>query len=150
MANEKKSFKAALKAPQPPKGGDMNFKNPSVLNSANPAIYMELKRQAKEMRNNPTGAEAILWNSIKNNKLGIKFRQQHIIDNFIVDFCSINAGLIIEVDGEIHDQQQEADAERTKILESYGYKVIRFSNQEILENLDKVILNIQDESQKLL
>lgn len=96
-----------------PKG---DFK-PSVISSADPFLYEQLEQKAKEMRANPTVAEAKLWEQLKNKKLGIKFRQQHVIDRFIVDFCSLEYGLVIEVDGSIHDTRKEADEERTKILE---------------------------------
>src|SRR6056297_1577032 len=100
-------------APQPPKGG---MKSPSVLKSSNSALYGELSRRAKEMRKNPTKAERILWERLRNKQLGPKFRQQHIVNKFIVDFCSIEKALVIEVDGDIHDKQKEADEQRRKIL----------------------------------
>lgn len=126
-------------APKSPKG---DFK-PSVISSADPFLYEQLQEKAKEMRANPTEAESKLWEALKNKNIGIKFRQQHIIDRFIVDFCSIEYGLIIEVDGSIHNNQKEADEERTKILEFRGYKIIRFSNDDVLHSLDFVIKTIK-------
>lgn len=141
----------AWKAPQPPEGGDKSahlsdssVRIPSVLHSANPYLYKELKIKAEEMRANPTDAEKLLWEKLKNKQLGIKFRQQHIINKFIVDFCSIKSALIIEVDGKIHNTQIEADAERTGILEQEGYKVIRFTNNEIYNDIDKVLNKIKE------
>lgn len=99
---------------------------------------------AKEMRNNPTPAEAALWECLKSKKLGDKFRRQHPIDDFIVDFVSLSKKLVIEVDGEIHNQQKEKDAERTSILNQLGYKVIRFTNDEVLANTDSVLEKIQE------
>lgn len=98
-----------------------------------------LLEKAKEMRNNPTEAEKILWLNLKSKALDYKFRQQHLIDDFIVDFVCLSKKLIIEVDGEIHNDQVEADAERTKILNEKGFKVIRFNNKEILNNIDSVL-----------
>jgi len=132
-------------APQPPKGG---AKSPSVLNSPNPALYAELSEKAKQMRANPTVAEKILWDKLKNIQLGVKFRQQHIINKFIVDFCSISKSLIIEVDGEIHKKQREVDEQRTKILEHEGYRVIRFKNEQIKNNIEDVLQKIKEEIKK--
>ncbi len=97
---------------------------------------------AKRMRNNPTLAEKILWEKLKGKKLDYKFRQQHLIDNYIVDFVCLAKKLIIEVDGKIHDFQIAEDAERTKTLESKGYKIIRFKNKEVIDNIDKVLETI--------
>ena len=92
--------------------------------------------------------EEILWKKLRYKQLGIKFRQQHIINKFIVDFCSIEKALIIEVDGKIHEQQKEADAQRSKILEKEGYRVIRFTNEEVINNIDFVIYRIKEALQK--
>ncbi len=155
-------------APQPPEGGvrscqrsewgdlskslsgnlgaNLSVRIPSVLHSAIPVLYKILKIRAEEMRANPTKAEKVLWEKLRNKQLGIKFRQQHIINKFIVDFCSIKSALIIEVDGKIHINQKEADAERTRILEQEGYKVIRFTNKEVLTDINKVLNTIKEAS----
>jgi leucyl-tRNA synthetase len=104
-----------------------------------------LLERAKEMRNNPTEAEKILWLNLKSKALDFKFRQQHLIDDYIVDFVCLSKKLVIEVDGEIHNAQQEADAERTKVLNEKGFKVIRFNNKEILNNIDSVLNIIKHE-----
>ncbi|SNR70792.1 DUF559 domain-containing protein [Flavobacterium sp. ov086] len=104
-----------------------------------------LLERAKEMRNNPTEAEKTLWLHLKSKGLEAKFRQQHLIDDFIVDFVCLSKKLIIEVDGGIHDSQQEADAKRTEILNEKGFKVIRFNNKEILNNIDSVLTIIKHE-----
>ena len=132
-------------APQPPKGG---VKSPSVLKSSNPALYGELSKRAKEMRNNPTKAERMLWERLKNKQLGAKFRQQHIVNKYIVDFCSIEKALVIEVDGDIHDKQKEADAQRSKILEKEGFTIIRFKNEEVINNIEFVISKIEETLKK--
>jgi len=140
-------------APRPPEGGDrisqvsdLSIRIPSVLSSSNPSLYKELKIKAEEMRSNPTEAEKLLRERLRNKQLGIKFRQQHVINKFIVDFCSLKSALIIELDGEIHKYQKEADAERTIILEYEGYKVIRFNNNEVLNDIDTVLNKIKEAS----
>uniref|UniRef100_UPI00404B7648 leucine--tRNA ligase n=1 Tax=Flavobacterium sp. TaxID=239 RepID=UPI00404B7648 len=102
---------------------------------------------AKEHRKNPTEAEKILWNSLRNKNLGEKFRQQHLIDNYIVDFACLSKKLVIEVDGGYHNTQEQKllDNDRTIILESKGYKVIRFTNEEIIGNLENVLTEIKSE-----
>ncbi len=127
---------------------DFERLKPSVINSADPALYSIMKEKAIEMRNNPTPAECVLWEQLRNKQLGVKFRQQHIINRFIVDFCSVEKALIIEVDGKIHETQEEADAERTQVLEKHGYRVIRFSNEEVLNNLETVVDKIKEELSK--
>lgn len=127
------------RAPLPTKGEG----KPSVLKSANPALYVQLEECAKEMRAKPTEAEAALWEQLRNKKLGIKFRQQHVIDKFIADFCCIEAGLIVEVDGDIHDSQKIVDEQRTEILEHLGYRVVRFTNEEVLNNINVVLNSIK-------
>ncbi|MDD3050401.1 MAG: DUF559 domain-containing protein, partial [Candidatus Cloacimonetes bacterium] len=139
-------------APQPPKGGE-SYKSTlgdleasisvaRVLNSANKYLYPQLKEKAKEMRNNPTPCEKILWNELQNKKLGYKFRRQHVIDKFIVDFFCIEKSLIIEVDGEIHNNQIERDEERDDILRGLGCYIIRFKNEEVIDNLSSVLKKI--------
>ena len=98
-----------------------------------------LLNKAKEMRNNPTEAEKIVWMNLKSKALGYKFRQQHLIADYIVDFVCLSRKIIIEVDGEIHENQLEADAERTKVLNEKGFKVLRFNNKEVLNNIDSVL-----------
>lgn len=91
-----------------------------------------------------TPAETVLWEYLKSNKLGIRFRRQHVIANFIPDFVALSCKLIIEVDGEIHDFQKEYDDDRTFLLQERGFRVIRFKNEEVLNNIDKVIEQIKN------
>jgi len=107
-----------------------------------------LLEKAVEMRNNPTQAEEALWECLKTKQLGDKFRRQHLIDDFIVDFVCLSKKLVIEVDGKIHDSQQEKDAERTSVLNSLGYEVIRFKNEEVLGDTTTVIETIQEHLSK--
>jgi len=97
-----------------------------------------LKNFARENRKNQTEAEAIIWNEVRNSKLGVKFRRQHSFGGYIADFASIPAKLIIEIDGEIHDRKKEYDEIRTKFLNYFGFKVIRFTNEEVKYNFEKV------------
>ncbi|GAA4280594.1 leucine--tRNA ligase [Gaetbulibacter aestuarii] len=118
-------------------------KKPGYMTGGNnSAILLE---KAKAMRANPTEAEAALWSQLRNKNLESKFRQQHLIGDFIVDFVCLRKRLIIEVDGKIHDSQKEADAQRTEILENDGFKVIRFTNEEVLGNIEGVLKSIEHE-----
>jgi very-short-patch-repair endonuclease len=99
--------------------------------------------QAGELRKELTPAERKLWAVLKNEQLlGIKFRRQHAIGKYIPDFCAIQEKLIIELDGSQHLEQEEYDKERTQYLESQGYKVIRFWNNQIMNDMNGVILAI--------
>lgn len=85
----------------------------------------------------------MLWQALKNRQLnGWKFRVQHPIESFVVDFYCPQHRLIIEVDGAVHDQQVEYDAARTEKLNHLGYQVIRFCNQEVLSDLRSVLQKI--------
>jgi very-short-patch-repair endonuclease len=100
-------------------------------------------QRAKELRRQMTPEEQTLWQHLRANRLhGFHFRRQQIIDGFIADFYCHAAGLVIEVDGEIHEQQAEYDAERDKVLSARGLHLLRIKNEEVTENLDKVLLRI--------
>lgn len=95
------------------------------------------------MRTNPTPAEKALWVRLRNCQvLGCKFRRQHSLERFIVDFYSSEAMLVIEVDGDIHLQTQEADAIRQEVLESMGLHVLRFTNDQVLTEIEEVVEQI--------
>lgn len=100
------------------------------------------KHQAIQLRKASTPAESKLWSRIRNDHLGVTFRRQHAVGIYIPDFCSPKAKLIIELDGSQHLEQQEYDAERTRYLESQGYRVLRFWNHEVMKDIDGVILVI--------
>jgi very-short-patch-repair endonuclease len=95
------------------------------------------------MRKNPTPTERIIWEQVKTMKLGVKFRRQHIIDKYIVDFACVEKKLILEIDGKIHLHQKEADQERQKFLESQGFKFLRFTNKQVTTDLQKVLQTIK-------
>ncbi len=100
----------------------------------------EMRMRARELRKRATPAEKILWEQLRNRRLnGIKFRRQHVLGRSIVDFCSPEYRLVIELDGEFHREQVYQDQARTQELEDYGYRVIRFWNHEVEQNLDTVL-----------
>ena len=117
--------------------------------TANKDFYPPIKSIRDDLKREMTDAEKILWGHLKNKKLGVKFRRQHIVDCYIPDFVSLSINLIIEVDGKIHLKQKNRDIERTKHLERLGYVVLRFTNEEIEENLDKVLQIIMLNIEKL-
>ena len=86
-----------------------------------------------------TPAEKILWQELRGNKPGVHFRSQQVIAGFIVDFYCHKAGLVVEVDGDIHDLQQEEDARRKKVLREFGLRTMRFRNEDVLGNLPAVV-----------
>ncbi|MSR58593.1 MAG: endonuclease domain-containing protein [Planctomycetaceae bacterium] len=95
---------------------------------------------ARQLRNEATIPERALWDRISNRRLdGCRFRRQVSLGDYIVDFVCHERRLIIEVDGAFHQQQQEKDASRTAWLESQGYRVLRYWNGEVLENMEGVI-----------
>ena len=106
-----------------------------------------LEEFAQKHRKNPTDAERILWNFLKGGKLGYHFRRQHIILDFIPDFVCLSKQLIIEIDGGYHSEGEQPllDAERTKVLLEQGFKVLRFTNEEVIGNIESVIRTITKE-----
>jgi very-short-patch-repair endonuclease len=130
--------------PQPPLGGEkgMAFK----FQTADPTLYTQLKEFAAQNRKNQTEAESILWSLLQKRQLRVPFRRQHIIGNYIADFACLPLKLIIEVDGGYHSlsEQQVNDAERTAWLESKGFTVLRFTNEEITSNTNNVINKIKE------
>ena len=114
---------------------------------ANPDWYPLLKENAKLMRLFPTEAEAYLWLFIKNKALGVTFRRQVVILDYIADFYSSELELIIEIDGGYHFQGEQIilDKARTERLTNKGYRIIRFTNEEVLDNIEEVIKNIRKE-----
>ena len=100
------------------------------------------RHQAIKLRKEPTPAERKLWSRIRNDQLGVTFRRQHAVGNYIPDFCCPKAKLIIELDGSQHLEQEKYDEERTNYFQSLGYKVIRFWNSEVMNNMESVLLVI--------
>jgi very-short-patch-repair endonuclease len=110
-----------------------------------PRSSTQIKSRAAELRAAATKAEAALWEHLRGRRLeGVKFRRQHPIGPYIVDLCSPAQKLIIELDGGQHRGQQAADAERTAKLESLGYRVLRFWNDDVLQETDRVLRVIRE------
>jgi very-short-patch-repair endonuclease len=109
---------------------------------AKPIIF----ERAKYLRENMTDTEKILWNELKLNKIdGYRFKAQHPIDIYVVDFYCHKAKLVIEIDGKMHEFQKNEDISRADEIKSFGLKVIRFSNNDIRKNLTNVIEKIRKE-----
>ena len=107
----------------------------------------EILRLAGDLRRNMTKAEKLLWDKLRHRKMdGYRFRRQHPLKDFIVDFFCYEAMLVIELDGDVHDSdfQAERDLERTKILNQLGLTIIRFSNKEVHQNISQVISTIRE------
>lgn len=106
----------------------------------------ELRKNRKELRQTLTSAEAFLWKHLQQKKLeGKKFRRQHSIDNYIVDFYCAAERVIIELDGEVHNNPiaEENDRKRDAYLSRLGFKVIRFENKMVFEHLPSVLQKIK-------
>ena len=112
---------------------------------ADPFFYDMLKEYARENRRNQTEAEEFLWRQLKGNALGVKFKRQLIILNYIADFACLEKSLVIEVDGGYHfsHEQMELDAYRTEDLEKLGFKVLRFRNENVIRDIELVLKTIQ-------
>ena len=107
---------------------------------------------AGELRKKLTSAEIKLWAHLRGNRFnGVSFRRQHAIGKYVVDFCSPKEKLVIELDGSQHLEQEEHDAQRTEYLETQGYRVIRFWNNQVMNDIDGVsraiFLAMEPESQ---
>jgi len=107
----------------------------------------ETKARAAELRKNMTVAEKVLWHQLRNRKVNnLKFRRQHPGDIFILDFYCHERKLAIEVDGEIHKKelQREWDENRTFILNEFGIQILRFSNDDVIDQTERVINSIKE------
>jgi len=137
-------------APSPVRGGE------GVAGRG--AVYLEIDRDseatvarrirtraaAKELRRQTTETEKRVWAELRLYKIdGLQYRQQHPIGPYIVDFCCHRAKLVVEIDGKIHEQQREYDAERDQYLEMLGYTVLRFSTNRVLHDLDAMLSEIR-------
>ncbi len=123
----------------------MASENPKrKLHTATPAQWRALKPSARQMRHDPTPAEDALWQALRGGKLGARFRRQHAVGRFIVDFFCPSAGLVVEVDGAAHDQSTGYDAARDRELEAKGFRVLRFGNDRVLSDPSAVVGEIRD------
>ena len=114
--------------------------------------YPFLKKEASDMRKNPTEAESILWRLIRKKQLGVRFNRQYVIDTYVVDFVCLEKQLVVEVDGKYHfsEEQQCWDEQRTDILNNLGFEVLRFKNEEVLCAPESVILQIKQTLNKTI
>jgi very-short-patch-repair endonuclease len=100
-------------------------------------------RLAKQLRRNMTPAERLLWQALRRNSVGgLHFRRQQVIAGFVVDFYCHSLGLVVELDGSVHEQQKENDTARDAILTGLGLRVLRISNDEVTGDLDGVLRKI--------
>ncbi len=113
---------------------------------------IEILNRATLLRNNMTKAEKLLWNGLNNKQVnGLKFRRQHPINQFIVDFYCHQVKLVIELDGEIHNRKDvaEKDVGRESVLINYGLTIIRFSNEDVITNTEDVVSKIKQKTAEL-
>ena len=100
----------------------------------------QMSNLAKDLRKNSTDAERLLWKYLRSKTIeGFKFRRQQPIENYIVDFVCLEKRIVIEVDGGQHAVEKEKDTERDRWLESQGFKVLRFWNNDVLTNIQGVL-----------
>ena len=146
-----------IKVPSPPtpQGGILepdDSDSPVDYHTADPMLYALLKEFVKYHRGHPTDAENALWQMLRGKKLeGYKFRRQHIIGSYIADFVCLSKKLVIEVDGLIHQlpENKTSDEERTEWLKSEGFEVVRFTNEEVLQNTVKILTEIANKLNRL-
>ena len=108
--------------------------------------------KAQFLRRNETKAEKLLWEKLRNNQLGgLKFRRQHPINIYIADFYCHKFKLIIELDGDYHNQeeQKQKDEVRTEVLRLNGLKIIRFKNEEVEQDINQVLTTIKNKIEQL-
>jgi very-short-patch-repair endonuclease len=108
-------------------------------------LNLHLRKFSKENRKSMTKAEKKLWARIRNDQLGVRVLRQKVIYRYIADFYIANHKLIIEVDGESHNERNDKDRERDLLLIKLGYRVLRIVDYEISEDLEEVVLKIKNE-----
>lgn len=102
-----------------------------------------LTSRAKAMRREMPEPELRLWLQLRATRFGsVKFRRQKVIGRYIVDFAANDPKLVIELDGDTHALQESYDRRRTRFLESVGYRVVRYSNVDVMQNLDGVLVHL--------
>jgi very-short-patch-repair endonuclease len=112
-----------------------------------PPVADKTRDFARELRKKSTDAERRLWARLRNSRMGVKFRRQEPIGRFICDFFCKEAGLIVELDGGQHlaEAQRRRDAKRTSLLNGLGFRVLRFSDRDVIKNLEGVLTAIMEE-----
>src|SRR5450759_3185504 len=110
-----------------------------------PKVWSKIKPSTKLLRREPTPAEEVLWEKLRNGRLGgHRFRRQHAIGQFVVDFLCWKARLVVEIDGGIHASQAIQDQARQSFIENCGLRVLRFSNDQVFKDTDSVLAAIDD------
>ncbi|WP_304066255.1 leucine--tRNA ligase [Pedobacter glucosidilyticus] len=119
--------------------------------TANSFVWDLLKENSKVNRKNQTDAEFVLWQSLRNSQIGFKIRRQHVIEGYIADFACLSQKLVIEVDGGYHQDidAAEYDKIRTHFLNQAGFEVIRFTNEEVINQTEKVVSVIKEKLEHL-
>lgn len=118
----------------------------NLMGTSEALRHREKLKFKRDLRKNLTPAECVLWQELRNRKfIGTKWKRQDTIGQFIADFLCKEHRIIVEVDGGIHETQQEYDRLRTEIINVYGYRVIRFKNEEVLGELSTVLQRIAEE-----
>src|SRR6187200_3119501 len=129
----------------------MEAKNPykrgGMFEGAAPIIF----ENAKQLRKNMTDAEKVLWAYLRTGVNGLRFRRQHPIGHYIADFFCHKAKLVVEIDGSIHTRPdiKEKDDIRQKELENLGYFTIRFTNEQVMKDIEVVIKTITEKTVEL-
>ena len=123
----------------------MSVDDPEFKTSS-PDIYLLLKENARKNRANMTEAEKMLWERLRCYPRPLRFRRQHIIGDYIVDFVCLEKMLVVEVDGEYHstDEQKALDELRTEYLNSVDFSVVRFTNEQVINNINDVVAHIEE------
>ena len=123
----------------------MSVDNPEFRTSS-PDIYLLLKENARKHRANMTEAEKMLWERLRCYPRPLRFRRQHIIGDYIVDFVCLEKMLVVEVDGEYHstDEQKALDELRTEYLNSVDFSVVRFTNEQVVNHINDVVAHIEE------
>jgi very-short-patch-repair endonuclease len=125
----------------------MHFCTPAGIQGGDEVAYMKGQtnkhilgnKLQRVLRHNMTDAEQLLWRHVRRGQMnGFKFRRQHPFGDYILDFVCLEARLVIEVDGGQHAAHEEGDAQRTAVLEMAGFRVLRFWNHEVLQDLEAV------------
>ena len=123
----------------------MSVDNPEFRTSS-PDIYLLLKENARKNRANMTEAEKMLWERLRCYPRPLRFRRQHIIGDYIVDFVCLEKMLVVEVDGEYHstDEQKALDELRIEYLNSVDFSVVRFTNEQVINHINDVVAHIEE------
>lgn len=125
-----------------------SFNEGGMLHGTAPQIF----EAAKQLRNEMTAAEQLLWQFLKLERKGLKFRRQHAIGVYVADFYCHRAKLVIELDGSVHDNPEvaERDVIREQDLKEWGYTIIRFNNKEVFGNVESVVNEIRNRVNEII